>query len=355
MIENQENTNQSECLNCHEQLPETATFCPNCGQKATTGLISLKAFINNFLDNVFNLDSRIVQTLKWLFIPAKLTQEYFKGKHKTYYHPIRLYLVMSIIFFAALNFMGGIGEGDIITMNVDGVESTSLEEMIENEAHKIVFLEEIDSLSANMDLFRDSTAKVALDSLMKKAGAGLINRDSFNLEVMMGGRRKFDYKDMLLMDGGEIIEKYKIKGFWNQLFIKQGIHFAHDQTGYIRQLINNLPLMLLAMMPFLALFLKLLYINRERFYVEHLVLNFHHHAFAFLLLTILFLLPDNFRTLFFIPVIITILTFLYLTMKRYYGQGHGKTCLKFIVFNIFYLFSFFVVLVITLIISLLLF
>ena len=152
-----------------------------------------------------------------------------------------------------------------------------------------------------------------------------------------------------------IRDRYEIKGFWNQLLMKQGIHFAHDQTGYIRQLMNNIPLMLLAMMPFLALFLKLLYIRRERFYVEHLVLNFHHHSFAFLLLTLLFFVPARYRAYFILPVVATIFIFLYLTMKRYYGQGYFKTFLKFILFNSFYFFSFLVVLVITFIISLLLF
>lgn len=356
MTENQENINQSECLNCHEQLPSAATFCPNCGQKATTGLISLKAFIQNFLDNVFNLDSRIVQTVKWLFIPAKLTQEYFKGKHKTYYHPIRLYLVMSIIFFAALNFVGDIGEGDIVKMNVGGEESTSLEEIIEREVHKIVFLEELDTLSGQIDLFQEEIAKAALDSLKKRIGEGLLNRDSFNITLLGGNEQNLDYKDMLLLEGKELVEKYEIKGFWNRLFIKQIVHFTHDQSGFLRELLHNIPLMLLAMMPALALFMKLLYIRRNRFYVEHLVLNFHHHAFAFLLLTILFLLPKNgpLEILFF-PVVIAIFIFLYLTMKRYYGQGHGKTFLKYVAFNIFYLFSFLIVLVITLIISLLLF
>lgn len=349
MIENQENTSPTECLNCHQQLPAAATFCPNCGQKATTGLISLQAFIQNFLDNVFNLDSRIVQTVKWLFIPAKLTQEYFKGKHKTYYHPIRLYLVMSLIFFGILNFVGNIG--DSVDFNIG--EENNLEETVAKEAHRIDFLEEIDTLSEQIVLFQDSTAKAALDSLKRRIGEGL-EKDSFN--ITLGGEEKhFDYQDIVVLDGKELVEKYEIKGFWNQIMTKQVIHFVHDQSSFARQLMNNFPLMLLTMMPFLALFMKLLYVRRKRFYVEHLVLNFHHHAFAFLLLTGLFLIPENYREYVITPVIIAIFIFLYLTMKRYYGQGHGKTLLKFIAFNIFYLFSFLIVLVITSIISFLLF
>lgn len=350
MIENQENTNQSECLNCHEQLPATATFCPNCGQKATTGLISLKAFIQNFLDNVFNLDSRIVQTLKWLCIPAKLTKEYFKGKHKTYYHPIRLYLVMSIIFFAILNFVADVSD----TVNINLGDDSNLEEQVNEEKHRIAFLEEMDTFSKQIVLFQEEHGKAALAALKQRMAKNLAKKDSFNI-MLMGGMKYFDYADVVTLNGKELVEKYEIKGFWNQIFTKQVIHFVHDQASFARQLVNNFPLMLLAIMPFLALFMKLLYIRRNRFYVEHLVLNFHHHAFAFLLLTGLFLIPEDYREFIILPVIIAIFIFLYLTMKKYYGQGYVKTFLKFVAFNFFYLFSFLVVLIITFIISFLLF
>ena len=350
MKEYLENTTDGECLNCHQQLPVNATFCPNCGQKNTDGLISLKEFLQNFLDNVFNLDSRIVQTIKWLFIPAKLTKEYFKGKHKTYYHPIRLYLVLSLTFFATLNFIANID--DVVNINLG--EEGKLEESVAKEGHKIAFLKEIDTRSEEIVLFKDSTAKAALDSLKKIMSKTLEEKDSFNI-TLAGGVKNFDYADVVTLNGKELVKKYKIEGFWNQIFTKQVIHFVHDQASFARQLINNFPLMLLAMMPFLALFMKLLYIRRNRFYVEHLVLNFHHHAFAFLLLTLLFLIPETYREYFILPVIAAIFIFLYFTMKRYYGQGHGKTLLKYVAFNFFYLFSFLVVLIITFIISFLLF
>ena len=349
MTENLENTTQSDCLNCHQKLPTAAVFCPNCGQKATTGLISLKEFLQNFLDNVFNLDSRIVQTLKWLCIPAKLTKEYFKGKHKTYYHPIRLYLVLSLIFFATLNFIARMD--DMMNFNIG--DGGNLEETMAKEAHKIAFLEEIDTLSEQIILFQNPTTKAALDSLKIRLAEDL-EKDSFNI-TLGGVEKNFDYLDIVTLDGKELVEKYEIEGFWNQILTKQVIHFVHDQSSFGRQLMNNFPLMLLAMMPFLALFMKLLYVRKKRFYVEHLVLNFHHHSFAFLLLTGLFLIPDAYREYFILPVVIAIFVFLYFTMKRYYEQGYAKTFFKFVLFNFFYLFSFLVVLFITFIISFLLF
>jgi len=351
MTENQENSTNSECLNCHQQLPAGASFCPNCGQKNTDGLITLKEFFQNFLDNVFNINARLFQTLRWLCIPAKLTKEYFKGKHKSYYHPIRLYLVLSIIFFTILNFVSD--SNDLVTTDFGG-DKISLEDQIAKEAHQIAFLEEIDTLSEQIVLFQDTTAKAALAALKARLSKS-IEKDSFNIIVLWGEERHFDYADIVTLSGKELVEKYEVKGFWAQITTKQMLHFLHDQTGFTRQLVNNIPLMVLAMMPFLALFMKLLYIRNNRYYVEHLVLNFHHHAFAFFILSLLAILPRGLMELALIPVVITIFVFLYLTMKRYYGQGRGKTFLKFMAFNFFYLFSFLIVLLITLIISFLLF
>ena len=344
-----ENITNSECLNCHKQLPANATFCPNCGQKNTDGLISLKEFFQNFLDNVFNINSRIFQTLKWLCIPAKLTQEYFKGKHKAYYHPIRLYLVLSLIFFAILNFRSDL---DIANVNL-GEGSEDLEEIVEKQGHKIAFLIEVDTLSEKIPLFQDTTAKAALDSL-KTALSNSIEKDSFDVELS-GRKLKIAAVDVFSLDGKALVEKYEIEGFWTQIMAKQVIHFLHDQTGFSRQVFNNFPLMLLGMIPFLALFMKLLYIRQKRFYIEHLVFNFHHHAFMFFLLSLLFLLPEVYLETVILYGLIAVLIFLLWAMKWYYSQGFGKTFIKYLLFNFFYLFSFVIMLAITFIISFLLF
>ena len=346
----------NECLNCQHQLPESASFCPNCGQKSTDGLISLKEFIAKFFDNVFNVNSKIFQTLRWLCIPAKLTSEYFKGKHKTYYHPIRLYLVMSLIFFAILSFTGDILEdNNLVKMQIDEDDSISLEEIIRTEGNKIEFLEELDTLSNQMSFFQDTTAKAALNSLKEKVEKDMkIYNNSFKITI--GGKEKdFQFKDIITLTEKELLKKYEIHGFWNQIKSKQILRFVKDQSGFQRKFVQNIPLMLLVMMPFLALFLKLLYIRNGRFYVEHLVLNFHHHAFAFFIFSLFFLLPETFKNVLFVPILIMLFVYLYFTMKNYYRQGYGKTFSKFIAFNFFYLFSFALVLVLTLVINLLLF
>ena len=56
--------------------------------------------VKDFFDNIFSLDSRLFQTLKFLIIrPGFLTNEYWSGKRITYLPPFRLYLLTSILFF----------------------------------------------------------------------------------------------------------------------------------------------------------------------------------------------------------------------------------------------------------------
>ncbi|MEM8907411.1 MAG: DUF3667 domain-containing protein, partial [Bacteroidota bacterium] len=91
----------SSCLNCQHPLPEDAAFCPHCGQKRTTGRVTFKQLLGDFFENLFNVDSRVFLTLRKTIYPGYLTSEYFRGKHKTYLHPLRLFLVTHILLVAS--------------------------------------------------------------------------------------------------------------------------------------------------------------------------------------------------------------------------------------------------------------
>ena len=58
--------------------------------------------IHEFVHTLFHLDGKFFTTLKHIFIPAKLTLEFFKGHHKRYAHPVQLFLVVGAAAFAVL-------------------------------------------------------------------------------------------------------------------------------------------------------------------------------------------------------------------------------------------------------------
>ena len=124
-----------------------------------------------------------------------------------------------------------------------------------------------------------------------------------------------------------------------------------DKQSFGRALWENLPKMMFLFLPLIALVMAVLYLGSGRYYVEHLLFFLHYHAFFFLA-GIVVLLLDRFGAattgaaselfgtaegfviaalVFYVPV------YLFLAMRRVYGQGRVWTATKFSVLVISYL------------------
>lgn len=94
-------TPERRCANCGIVL--LGEHCYACGQP-TKGLVRhFGSIIGDFMDSVFELDSRILRTLgPLLFKPGNLSLEYFEGRRVRYVSPVRLFVFLSLFaFFAA--------------------------------------------------------------------------------------------------------------------------------------------------------------------------------------------------------------------------------------------------------------
>jgi hypothetical protein len=86
------------CANCGVGTP--GAFCPQCGQKAVHYHASVWELIEELFGELLQLDSRIGRTIvPFLFRPGQLTAEFNAGRRLTYSSPLRLYMLMSAIFF----------------------------------------------------------------------------------------------------------------------------------------------------------------------------------------------------------------------------------------------------------------
>ena len=84
------------CNNCNAEL--IGEYCSECGQQKKELNISIFTLIQEFLVNVFSLDSKIFLTLKLLLTkPGYLSSEYIIGRQKKYVLPGKLYLFLSIL------------------------------------------------------------------------------------------------------------------------------------------------------------------------------------------------------------------------------------------------------------------
>lgn len=351
------------CRNCGEPLPSDANFCHKCSQKYTDGKITLREVWYDFIESFLNFDAKIFRTLGALFIPGRLTIEYFKGKHIKYLPPVRIFLIMALIHFAIIGFSGF----EAIKFNFDAEQ-----DQLQKTVYQADFLEQLDSARQKVidkDFKGNVTATRALDSLRHQFKEAKLDTFEFGY---FDFQRNFKIKPTdLKMDKRDIYEpfdviaeKYHINGFFERLQVRQSLRLFTESNSFTGFLLGKLIWMVLLMMPALALVLKLLYIRRRKYFVEHLVFSFHYHAFAFFIISIAILLhntgwfqsnPKNDGSTPILLGFLAVVIYLFIAMRRVYRQGFWKTFIKFNLLNFSYLFIFITFFVITAIVSVLIF
>lgn len=93
------------CLNCGAPAP--GKFCPECGQETAKELRTVAQFLAGLIAQYAAREGKLWQTLsKLFFAPGALTLEYIAGRRGRYLRPLQLYLIASVIVFAAVPFFG---------------------------------------------------------------------------------------------------------------------------------------------------------------------------------------------------------------------------------------------------------
>lgn len=328
------------CRNCNHPLSDKDKYCSGCGQKNTDGRISIGSFFSAFFSTVFNLESKFFQTIGHSFIPGKLTVEYFNGKHKRYFHPVRFFIVTALLLIAAIG---------LRTTEID-MSFGDYGERSEKLVSKKMFLGDMQT-AADETLGKfpnQDSLKSAFDTLYQSlAGTNLNKQDSLDLSraIIAGGIDNIQFKisaeDFVNLSTPEIIDKYRVEGRIDRLILKQKLKLMKDKGSFGPFVLGNSLWMILLMMPVLALILKLLYIRHNYYYVEHLVFSFHTHAFTFLLLIIMVLISNLDPPTWTIAIGLgTLFIYLYLALRKVYNQGWLKSLVKLLATNFVYFFLF---------------
>lgn len=282
------NTDLSDtCLNCGSQL--TGTYCSQCGQKNIPKRQTLGELFENFLGSFFSYESKFFRTIKFLLIkPGFLAKEYNAGRRERYYHPARMYVFISFIYFLLFFSLPDKDDQDNAIDN-DGDVTTDTTGNF--------------NFSLTSEEYRSKSAYDSVQATLPEN-----ERDGWLI-------RKIQYRAL------ELNEKYlKSKGEFISDF---GESFS-----------SNTPKVLFFLLPIFALLLKLLYIRRDFYYSEHLVLSIYFYNFFFAVGVITILL-ELIPGLDWISVVTAILVVAYLfrAMKNVYKQSLGKTILKFMLLS----------------------
>ena len=107
------------CAACEGKL--AGPYCHACGERAPQPEDeSMVAFLRDQFHEVTSADGRLWRSVRALFVPGKLTEEFFAGRRGVYVRPVRLFLVLNILFFLWVGWFGGkgfVGDAELYRSN----------------------------------------------------------------------------------------------------------------------------------------------------------------------------------------------------------------------------------------------
>jgi len=326
----EQNSNQKDknhlCLNCQITLLGNPEFCHNCGQKNTKAKLTVRELFSQFFDNVFNVDSKIFRTIGALFVPGKLTNAFLGGQRLKYYHPIRLFLVLILISLAALTSKDDFA----ISMNL---KKEHIDKLKERKRLMGVLDQGIESIAEKTN---DPSVIETLDSLSNTFYKNSGNRiDSININNAMKITDDFDFfisiEDFEKYSAEEILDVYKVKGFFKRLMVQQKIKMIKEETSFLPFVMSKVTWVVFFVLLLLSLLFKLLYFRKNILYLEHLIFSMHLYSFFLIFVPILSFFSGN-TIGYLIPfTLIIIAIYFFIAMKRVYKQSFVMTSMKFLV------------------------
>ena len=93
----------SHCKNCQTPLKPENNYCPNCSQSRLSLTQPFTKTVSQALHELLDIDGRLANTIKKLmFSPGYLSKEFIEGRRVSYTPPLRMYLVISLLFFVMI-------------------------------------------------------------------------------------------------------------------------------------------------------------------------------------------------------------------------------------------------------------
>jgi Protein of unknown function (DUF3667) len=377
------------CPNCSTILKSEDNYCSLCGQENHDLKVPVGHLVYETVESITHFDTKLYTTLKAIFTsPGKITSDFLTGKRARHVHPIRFYVFISFIFFLlinknvdktiedpslkkGLNRLNDVKIGDVLDsteVKKGGFESISnvlietLEDSLQTKKHWVDLNNasnpELDSL---LKTDRVENNQENRDKLL--AAIRLINKtkktEKSNISFM-GNKIKFesetekqDFLNILKSKTDAGLDSMLLaKGIESNSFIRLGFrkfaNFDLQNPDHIKTLVHTImkgiSIAMFILMPLVA-FLLWIFMNRKKYFYEHLIFSVHIHAIYFLFFSIAFLLSffvknDIFQNNLLSWTSILCLIYLIISLKKVYSKSWLSTIARFFVMSVPYTFFF---------------
>ena len=348
------NSNQAHyCFSCEE--PMRGAYCIACGQKNDNYRRGIFSLTWELFSSVTAIEGRIWRTWRTLlFQPGRVAREYANGRRTHWSSPIRVYLAMSILLFAFMGLTNTHLFGvDIDVTPKDGVEITQAD--LTAEELDIKFSEywfprqkDIDARNADkrFDLIEmklnsytgaiDNPSEI-IDNIADRPDLSPEDREELATakkeieDALEAENEALDIDDLNIQINNRPLDSKKA--------IDQLIRLVKNPVVATNSFNKWLPRLIFIMMPFTILFSALFIRGRENAMLyDHLVHAAYIHAVAFFFLFIgVAMSPIVAGNLLFPGLLILLLIYLPLSLKRMFKRKWLKTILTSYGVGFFYL------------------
>ncbi len=274
------------CLNCGTALQDK--YCSQCGQKDIDPNPALNELLGEFFAELFTLDSRLFRTLKTMVLsPGQVTKDYNAGRRTRYVPLMKLYLGISFLFFLLM----ALGDSPFLRYSNSG---------------------DGDKDGSSI------TVTTPQPEAEKKTGTNALEPNTI--------------KPLKIETAPSASDEEK--------FVVNTINKSNKSSAEIKQsILKNLHYLMFFLMPVFALMTKILYRRFDSLYAHHLVFSVHLHTFSFSALALVSLVALSGIKL--LTDIVSLLSlsipvYLFLALRRLFGQSRAKTVFKVMLLCIFY-------------------
>jgi hypothetical protein len=369
----------TQCENCGAAL--TGEYCAQCGQHAIDYRRSLLRVLLDAADSFLNWDTKFLNSVGVLLArPWRLTNDFNAGRRVRYVHPLRLYLLASIAFFLMARTMNLEPGGPIELSAEDRAELasqlgklTGSDSILTPEQRQRVDAarakltqgdgaltdKEQEELKDAFGDFLQSNLRSAFKSEEREKLKAALKRIPEAPEPPAAAKPGEQPAEPLAHDIPPIPSPPRKDGFiiydnpdgakspvgaWLERRVKEKVGADGTNTKlFLDTLRSNIPGMMLFCIPLFAFVLKVLYLRKGRFYVEHLVYALHIHTFAYIgvvLITLLAMGAGRWQPGLQAPLAVflscVLLVQVFRSIRRVYGEGWFFSTFKFLLGGIAY-------------------
>lgn len=298
------------CPNCEAVL--SGAFCASCGQEAHLHHASTREFLHEFIGHYVAVEGKLWGTMsRLLFRPGALTNEYIRGRRVRFVQPLRIYLTLSLLFFALLKFTGGF-EPVLVEQATPPTAEVAAVAGADPEQSKAA------AEAAIAEMEQDLRAGVP-EVKQAKATSG----DEF-------GPEQFD----AMLSGWPRLSRQ-----WHAF---DALPQERQQKVIADAFYRYAPYAIFCLMPVFALFLKVLYLGSGRRFGEHVLFALHTNAFAYFLFSVMLLVEIGIINFL---LWCWLLAYLPWAMRRVYHRSRFGTAWRWLVLMASYVVCIFVAIV----------